>query len=158
MDLKEIATISGKSGLFKVFKPTKTGLILETLDEKKAKVITSIYHRVSVLDEISIFTTDGDGSIPLGQVLKTIHQEYRDDTGVTSKSDPRELKSFLKSIVPNYDPERVYVSDIKKLVSWYGILHQFQPEYFHDKKVNKKSNQKEPKYKAKPKAKKEPNN
>jgi len=158
MDLKEIATVSGKSGLFKVFKPTKTGLILETLDEKKAKVITSINHRVSVLDEISIFTTDGDGSIPLGQVLKTIHQEYRDDTGVTSKSDPQELKSFLKSIVPNYDPERVYVSDIKKLVSWYSILHQFQPEFFHDKKANKESNLKEPKSKAKPKAKKEPNN
>jgi len=158
MDLKEIATVSGKSGLFKVFKPTKTGLILETLDEKKAKVITSIYHRVSVLDEISIFTTDGDGSIPLEQVFKTIHHEYRDDTGVTPKSDPQELKSFLKSIVPNYDPERVYVSDIKKLVSWYGILHQFQPEFFHGKKANKKSNQKEPKSKAKPKAKKEPNN
>ncbi len=158
MDLKEIATVSGKSGLFKVFKPTKTGLILETLDEKKAKVITSIYHRVSVLDEISIFTTDGDGSIPLEQVFKTIHQEYRDDTGVTPKSDPQELKSFLKSIVPNYDPERVYVSDIKKLVSWYGILHQFQPEFFHDKKTNKESNLKEPKSKAKPKTKKKPKN
>ena len=157
MDLKEIATVSGKPGLFKVFKPTKTGLILETLDEKKAKVITNIHHRVSVLDEISIFTTDDDGSVPLEQVLKTIHQEYQDDTGVTPKSDPQELKSFLKSIVPNYDPDRVYVSDIKKLVSWYSILHQFQPEFFHHKKENKKSSEEKPKPKAQSKTKKDQN-
>ena len=72
MELKEIAAVSGKGGLFKVLKPSKTGMILESLDEKKSKLIAGINHQVSLLDEISIYTLDSDGSKPLKEVLETI--------------------------------------------------------------------------------------
>ena len=122
MELKEIASVSGKGGLFKVLKPSKTGMILESLDSKRSKLIAGINHQVSLLDEISIYTLDSEGSRPLNEVFLKIKEEFGDDPGVDSKSDPEELRAFLKHILPEHDPDRVYPSDIKKLVTWYGIL------------------------------------
>lgn len=130
MTLDEIATLSGKGGLFKVFKPAKSGVILESLDETRAKLVATPNHRLSVLSEISIYTTTKEGTISLGEVLKKIQQEYGDDLGLDSEADANELKSFLKSVLPEYDETRVYVSDIKKLVKWYSILRKYAPEIF----------------------------
>jgi hypothetical protein len=63
-------------------------------------------------------------------VLKKIRKEFNNDLGVDANSDNDELKSFLKSVLPEYDQDRVYVSDIKKLVKWYSILMQYAPEIF----------------------------
>ena len=112
--------------------PTKSAIVLESLDEKKARMVATSHHRVSLLREISIYTTDKDGTVPLGDVLKKMHAEFGDDPGVDANSDPAELKAFIKSILPNYDESRVYVSDIKKLVKWYAILLQFAPEVLHE--------------------------
>ena len=128
MEFKDIATVSGKGGLFRVVKPAKTGVILESLDEKKAKLITGMQHKVSVLSEISIYTTGQEDSVPLEIVLRKIKEEFDEDPGVDKNSDPEELKSFLAHILPDYDRERVYVSDIKKLVSWYLIINKQAPE------------------------------
>ena len=128
MDFKDIAAVAGKGGLFKILKPTKTGVILESLDEKKSKVVASIHNKVSVLDEISIYTTDQEGTAPLPDVFRKINEEFGDDTGVDKNSDGDELKSFLSHILPEYDEDRVYVSDIKKLVTWYNILEKQAPE------------------------------
>jgi Fe2+ transport system protein B len=128
MTLSEIATISGKGGLYKVVAPTKSGVILESLDEAKAKVIATSKDRLSLLHEISIYTTTKEGTVPLQDVLKKIHQEYGDDPGVDANSDSTELKSFVKSIIPDFDESRVYTSDMKKLVKWYEILLKFAPE------------------------------
>jgi hypothetical protein len=128
MTLAEIATMSGKGGLFKVMAPTKSGVILESLDESKAKVVASGNNKISLLNEISIYTTTKEGTVPLDQVLKKIHKEYGDDTGVDGDSDSSELKSFLKSVLPDFDESRVYVSDIKKLVRWYSIILKYAPE------------------------------
>jgi len=130
MTLSDIASISGKGGLYKVVAPAKTSLILEALDAAKTKMVATTQHRVSLLNEISIYTTTKEGTVQLEDVLKKINKEYGNDLGVDSNSDPTELKSFLKSILPEYDEERVYVSDIKKLVKWYAILQQFAPEIF----------------------------
>lgn len=130
MTLEDIATLSGKGGLFKVFKPAKTGVILESLDEAKTKVVATPNHKLSVLKEISIYTTTKEGTVPLGEVLKKIHAEFGNDLGLDSDADNSELKSFLKSVLPEYDESRVYVSDIKKLVRWYGILLTYAPEVF----------------------------
>jgi len=62
--------------------------------------------------------------------MAKIHTEFDGDTDLTSTSDPEELKSFLKHVLPEYDEERVYVSDIKKLVTWYNILSKSHPEIF----------------------------
>lgn len=128
MTLDDIATISGKGGLFKVFKPAKSGVILESLDEAKTKLVATANHRLSILSEISIYTTTKKGTVPLAEVLKKIHASFGDDIGLDAEADARELKSFLKSVLPDYDENRVYVSDIKKLVKWYGVLLKYAPE------------------------------
>lgn len=128
MDLKKIAAISGKPGLYKVVKPTRSGVIVESLDEKKRKVVVGATSRMSVLKEVSIYTTDEEGSVPLADVILKIYNEYKLDVGLDSKASSSELMSFLKDIVPDYDEEKVYVSDVKKLVSWYNIIVKNTPE------------------------------
>lgn len=128
MDLKEIASISGKGGLFRIVKPTRSGVIVESLDDKAARMVATANHRISVLKEISIYTNDAEGSAPLEDVLHTIYKEFGDDPGIDSSSSSEELKAFLQHILPEYDRDRVYVSDIKKLVGWYKILLQYAPE------------------------------
>lgn len=128
MELKDIAAVAGKPGLFKVLKTTRTGLVLESLDGKNTRIVTGPHHRVSLLHEISIYTMDYDKTIPLQELFQKISGEFGDDPGVDSKSDPDELKSFMEHIAPDYDKERVYVSDMKKLVNWYSLLIKVAPE------------------------------
>lgn len=128
MTLAEIATVSGKGGLFKVVAPTKSGVILESLDEAKTKVVASANNRLSLLNEISIYTTTREGTVPLEDVLKKIYKEFGNDPGVDSEADGSELKAFLKSVLPEFDESRVYVSDIKKLVKWYSLILKHAPE------------------------------
>ena len=128
MTLAEIATISGKGGLFKVVAPTKSGVILESLDESKTKLVATSSHRLSLLNEISIYTTTKEGTVALNDVLKKIHADFGSDTGVDNNADASELKSFMKAILPDYDEDRVYVSDIKKLVKWYELILKYAPE------------------------------
>jgi hypothetical protein len=134
MELSEIASISGKGGLFKVLKPGKAGVLLESLDATKTRIVANATQRLSLLSEISIYTTTKEGTVPLEEVLKKINQEYKNDLGVDADSDGSELKAFLKSVLPVFDESRVYVSDIKKLVKWYGILMQQAPEVFTEQK------------------------
>jgi len=128
MTLAEIATVTGKGGLFKVVAPTKSGVILESLDEAKTKLVATTNHRLSLLNEISIYTTTKEGTVALEDVLKKIHQEYGNDLGVDANAEATELKAFLKSVLPEFDESRVYVSDIKKLVKWYELILRFAPE------------------------------
>ena len=122
MKFSEIAALSGKGGLFKVINPTKSGVILESLDGSKKRMIAGASTKVSVFSEISIYVMDETESVPLQEVFKAIHKTYAGEVGLDKKSDPEELKSFFKSILPNYDVDRVYVSDIKKVITWYQIL------------------------------------
>ena len=130
MKLSDIASVSGKGGLFKVVTSTKSGLILESLDDSKTKLVATGSHRISILQEISIYTNTKEGTVALGDVITKIHKTYGNDPGVDGDSDASELKAFLKSILPEYDEDRVYVSDIKKLAKWYGILVKYAPELF----------------------------
>ena len=138
MEFKEIATVSGKGGLFKILNPTRSGVILETMDEKKTKLVVNANSKVSVLHEISVYTTDSEGTVALEEVLRKVHKEFKGDTGLTKTSENEELKSFLKHVLPTYDAERVYVSDIRKLVNWYSILVQEAPEVFEAPKEESK--------------------
>lgn len=142
MTLEKIATVSGKGGLFKVVAPTKSGVILESMDESRTKLIATTNHRLSLLNEISIYTTTKEGTVALEDVLKKINKDYADDLGVDSNSDASELKAFLKSVLPDYDEDRVYVSDIKKLVKWYELIRKHAPEFFTEVKEEKKADAK----------------
>jgi hypothetical protein len=149
MELKEIAAVSGRPGLFKVVKPTRTGLILESLDGTNTKIITGPHHRVSLLHEISIYTIEYDKTIPLDEIFRKINKEFGEDPGVDGKSDSDELKAFMEHIVPDYDKDKVYVSDMKKLVSWYAILVKLAPELFEEKKEEKAETDEKPDEKPK---------
>lgn len=128
MKFEELASVAGKGGLFKVLKPSKAGVILESLDAQKKKLVVGADARVSILSEISIYTNTVEGATPLLEVMQTIHEEFDGDTGLDKNSDGDELKSFLKHILPEYDEDRVYVSDIKKLVTWYNLIAKICPE------------------------------
>ncbi|GAB3342477.1 hypothetical protein GCM10027429_32150 [Marivirga atlantica] len=142
MELKDIASVSGKGGLFKVVKPSRTGVILESMDKHKKKIVAHAHDRVSILDEISIYTTDADGSVALQGVLQTIKKEFGDDPGIDNKSSKEEIMAFLKHILPNYDENQVYPSDVKKLVTWYEIILKEAPEILEDKKEKKNTKKK----------------
>ena len=146
MEFTEIASVAGKGGLYKVFKPTRTGVILESMKDN-SKLVTGPNSKVSILAEISIYTTTEEGTVMLEDVLKKIHKEFGDDIGLTGSAEPDELKAFMKHILPEYDEDRVYVSDIKKLVNWYNFLVAETPQLFEAKKEEKKEKKKEPKTK-----------
>lgn len=147
MELKEIASISGKGGLYKISQPTRSGVVVESIDDQKRKMVASADNRISVLKEISIYTTTQEGSVPLEDVFQKIYKEFDEDPGVSSSSESEELKAFMKHVVPDYDTDRVYVSDIKKVVSWYKILYQHAPEVLKEseKKERKEENGEEDK-------------
>ncbi|QIL74482.1 DUF5606 domain-containing protein [Hymenobacter sp. HDW8] len=121
-DLKEIAAISGMPGLYRLVRPTRNGVIVESLDEKAARSVASARNKVSLLQEISIYTQDYDQTVPLTEVFDRIYQQHGTSLSVTNKADDRDLTSFMESIIPDYDRQRVYMSDIKKLVSWYHAV------------------------------------
>ncbi len=110
-----------------MLKPTRSGVIVETLDDQQKKLVVGANQRVSILQEVSIYTTGPEESVPLEEVMRKIHAEFEGDPGVDT-SDGDELKAFLKHVVPNYDTKRVYVSDMKKLVNWYTLLVANAPE------------------------------
>lgn len=145
MDFSDIASVSGKGTLFKIIQPTRTGVILESLDEQKKKMVATMHNKVSILSEISIYTTGAEGAVPLEDVMRKIHKEFDGDTDLDKTSSSDELKAFLKFILPEYDEGRVYVSDIKKVVSWYDQLVKQAPEVLIEKKEEKKAAKKEAK-------------
>lgn len=119
MDLSKLLTISGKNGLFHVVSQSKTGLIVESLtDGKKFPVFAT--DRSSSLQDISVFTYGDD--LPLKEILLRIFEKEEGKPCVDPKADPGELKAYFTSIVPDFDQERVYHSDLKKIFSWYNLL------------------------------------
>lgn len=119
MDLSKILSISGKPGLYKTLSQSKNGFIVESLSDGK-RFTAFTHERISTLEEISIFTETED--IPLKKVFKTIFEKQEGKEAISQHANPKELKSFFEIIIPNYDKERVYVSDMKKVVNWYNIL------------------------------------
>jgi hypothetical protein len=139
MNFKDIATVAGKPGLYKIIKPTRSGVILESLDEKKAKLVAGMSMRVSILNDISIYTLTEEGAEPLESVMKKIEAEYKGDTGVDASSSDAELRAFLKSVLPDFDQDRVYVSDIKKLNAWYQLIRKSIPEVLEESSETEKN-------------------
>ena len=135
MQLREVAAISGKPGLFRILKPTHGGVIVEALDATKARQAVGASQRLSILSEISMYTTAAEGSEPLGVILGTIFEKNGGKSlALTAKSDGADLEAFFSDILPDWDRERVYLSDIKKLVTWYNILAERAPEALQPEK------------------------
>lgn len=127
VNLKDIASIAGMSGLYRIVGPTRSGVIIQTLDDKASRQVAQSKHRISLLHEISIYTQDAEVTVPLADVFDRIKQQHGNDLPVNSKSNNAELFEFFEQIVPDYDRSRVYVSDVKKIVSWYGLVSKYVP-------------------------------
>ncbi|RIJ37047.1 DUF5606 family protein [Pontibacter oryzae] len=125
IDLRQVAAVSGQSGLFRVVKPTHTGVIMETLEETPKTMVAQARHRMSLLDEISIYTTDEEGTVPLAEVFDRVHEKYGDNLPLSEKPSNEDYKAFMAEVLPNYDDDRVYVSDMKKLATWYTIVKKY---------------------------------
>lgn len=119
MDLKEIMSVSGQGGLFKFITQARNGIIVESfVDNKRSFVSAST--KVSSLEEIAVFADDKE--VPLKEILKTIHSLEPEVAIPEVGSSPDALKEFMEQVLPEYDRNRVYVSDIKKIVNWYVAL------------------------------------
>lgn len=134
MDLSKILSISGMSGLYKVIAQGKSGLIVEALADKKRMPVHSS-NKISVLDNISMYVTNGD-TVPLGDVLKKMYDKQGGQPALDSKSSDDELKGFFESVLPEYDKEKVHASDIRKAVQWYNLLQK--TDIFTQKEEEKK--------------------
>lgn len=119
MNYKEILTISGKSGLFKLVSQSKNTAIVESLtDHTRHPLFAS--SKASSLEEIYLFTSDG--SLPLKDVLVKIHAHAGGGKAIDPKSPEAEVRKYMEAVLPEYDRERVHYSDMKRLFSWYNIL------------------------------------
>ena len=121
MELKDIISISGKSGLFSIVGKSKNNVIVESLSEKKRFPIFNT-NKISALSDISIYTYDEE--VLLSDIYKKIYEENKGDKTISHNESIDKLKIEFEKLVPNYDKEQVYTSDIKKLFQWYNILHE----------------------------------
>jgi len=119
MDLSKIMSISGKPGLFKMVGQTKSGAIVESLlDQKRFPVFP--HDKISSLEEISIFTTDED--MPLKEVMKKISEKENGGAALDPKSGNDAVWKYFEEVLPEFDKDRVYVSDVRKVLNWYNLL------------------------------------
>lgn len=154
--LKTILSVSGKPGLFKLISNGKNIVIVESLADKRR---LPIYARDKVvsLGDIAIYTDNDE--VSLSDILLTIEtKENGQEASIKPASKPEELRKYFAEILPNYDRERVYDSDIKKLITWYNLListgHSFKNEEQQEStEVKEKEAEKPAKAKAAPKAK-----
>ena len=135
MDLKDIISISGKSGLFSTVGKSKNNVIVESLKDKKRFPIFNT-NKISALSDISIYTYDEE--ILLSELFDRIQKKYKKEAAVSHLESAEELKKVFKELVPNYDQEQVYNSDIKKVFQWYNILHDTDNLIKEESKEEKK--------------------
>jgi hypothetical protein len=122
MDISNIISMSGMPGLYKVIAQSKNGVIVESLlDKKRFPAFAS--NRISTLEDISIYTTGDD--MPLKEVYKKIFEKENGGPCIDPKaSDEKALRAYLETAIPEYDKERVHISDLRKLFTWYNILQK----------------------------------
>lgn len=137
MNLSGIIAISGKGGLFTVAGQSKNNVIVESvIDGKKFPAFSS--NRISALEDISIYTYEGDEL--LSDIFKLIFEQEKGGEAPSHKDNVNDLKKYLRGIIPEYDEERVFTSDIKKLFQWYNLLHSANKLELKEKKKDKVEN------------------
>lgn len=119
MNIKEILALSGKPGLYKLLSQGKNSIIVEGLDDHKRFPVYAAT-QISALEEISIYTETDDK--PLKEIFQEMIEKLEGKEALSHKSSASELEAFFSTILPDYDRDRVYISDIKKVVQWYNQL------------------------------------
>ncbi len=136
MDLSKILSISGKPGLFEIISQSRGGVVVSSLNDGK-KMTVGQTQRVSTLSDISVYTEDGDE--PLKDILKSFHEFSGGEPIEIAMNDSEELRNFFTGILPDHDEERVYASDIKKMVKWYNLLLKNEMLDFSEEETPKDS-------------------
>lgn len=119
MEFNKIIAVTGKPGLFEILSQTKTGVIVKSLMDDKRFPITAT-HNVSLLENIAIYTYEEE--VPLAMVLKAIADKEDGKAAISHKESGKKLSAYFAEVLPDYDDERVYTSNIKKVIQWYNIL------------------------------------
>lgn len=119
MEFNKIIAVTGKPGLFEVVSQTKTGVIVASLNDKKRFPITSTQN-ISMLENIAIYTYEEE--VLLLNIFKKIFEKEAGKESISHKESGNKLKNYFSEILPEYDEERVYASNIKKIIQWYNIL------------------------------------
>tara|TARA_R110000868_G_scaffold113005_2_gene303734 strand:+ start:928 stop:1365 length:438 start_codon:yes stop_codon:yes gene_type:complete len=121
MKLEEILSIGGKPGLYKLIKATRQGVLVESLTDGK-RMPVSQRAEVSALSDIAIYTYEEE--VPLSEIFDKVYDKAEGGLAIDAKTASNdELKAYMEEILPNFDQERVYPSHLKKLFSWYNMLH-----------------------------------
>lgn len=122
MSLEKILAISGKPGLYKMVTQTRGGLIAESLIDKR-RISVTISNNISLLSEIAVYTLNKE--LPLFEVFEKIKEkEGGQPTSVSPKANKDQLEAYFFEVLPDYDEDRVYASDIKKILQWYNLLQK----------------------------------
>lgn len=122
MSLDKILSISGKPGLFEIVTQTRTGAVVQSLIDKK-RITVGAHSNISILSEIAIYTLTEE--VPLRDVLKKIKdKENGGPTSISHKDGKLVLEEYFFDVLPDYDEDRVYASDIKKVIQWYNLLQK----------------------------------
>lgn len=138
--LQEIANISGKPGLYRIVKPGRTGVIVESLDDVKKREMVNANAKVSVLKEISIYSEDYNKSTPLSDIFFKIRELHGEKVDIDVKTvSNKDVFSFFEKIMPDYDREKVYHTDVKKIIQWYNLLSKNLPEVFEVKEASEEA-------------------
>ncbi len=124
MNIEKILAISGKPGLYELKLQTRTGFVAESLLDGK-KVTVGLRSNVSLLSEISVYTYDGE--VRLAEVFRAIATKEDNGPALSHKEDNQKLETYFREVLPDFDEDRVYASDIKKILNWYNML---QPKGF----------------------------
>jgi len=119
IDLTGIIAISGQPGLYKIVAQSKNGIIVEGLSDKK-RVNVYASTKVSTLSDISMFTTGDDK--PLSEIITSIYEKEKGGPAVDNKADDKAIEKYFASILPEYDKDRVYISNMRKLLTWYNTM------------------------------------
>ena len=119
MEFNKIISVAGKPGLFHAISQTKSGFIVESLVDKKRFPIPST-NNVSLLENIAIYTYEEE--VTLLKVFKTIYEKTEGQETISHKESGQKLTAYFSEVLPDYDEERVYTSNIKKVIQWYNLL------------------------------------
>jgi len=136
MEFSKIIAVSGKPGLFQVVSQSKNAVIAESLIEKK-RIAINTTQNVSLLENISIYTYDED--MPLLEVFVAMYEKTTGKEALSHKENSKNLTAFFLEVVPNYDDERVYVSNIKKVIQWFNLLIKIGMDFSKIEKTSEKN-------------------
>lgn len=119
MQFREIISVPGMGGLFKVVANNRSGFIVESLADSKRTIINSS-QKIMTLNDVAVYTESGE--VPLKEIFKKIQSSVGNKLDVDVKGEPKKLRDYFKQLVPDFEEDRVYTSDIKKMLTWFELL------------------------------------